>query len=202
MLHQLFAMNFDRLFQVLSSMHPISEKFRDAIQKELVPLSLPRNHLLLEAPNISEHAYFINSGCAMSFTYSNGEKCIEEFWQARQIVVSAKSFFERAPSLEFIQLIERSEVFCIGHASVMRLLDEFPEANFIQRVVMNQYYEFSKQKIRDMNYLTAEHRHEKFLRSFPGIEQIVSQEYIASYLGITPQSLSRIKRKRASSLTT
>jgi CRP-like cAMP-binding protein len=189
-------MNFDRLFHVLSAIHPVSEKFKSAVEKELIPLSLPKNHLLLEAPKISEHAYFLDTGFAMSFTYINGEKCIENFWRKEQIVVSAKSFFERVPSLEFIRLMDQSEVFCISHASVMQLFSEFPEANFIYRVVMNRYYEHMKEKIRDMHYLTAEQRHEKLLKTFPGIEQIISQEFIASYLGITPQSLSRIKRQK------
>lgn len=189
-------MSFDKLFQVLSAIHPVSPKYKSAVEKEITPLSLPRNHVLLEAPKISDHVYFLDSGFAMSFTYIDGIKCIDHFWRAGQIVMSARSFFERTPSVEFIQLMEKSEVLCLSHASVMRLFEEFPEANFIYRVVMNQYYEQCKEKFRDMHHLTAEQRHQKLLHQFPGVEQIIPQEYIASYLGITPQSLSRIKRKR------
>jgi CRP-like cAMP-binding protein len=151
--------------------------------------------LLLEAPKISEHVYFLDTGFAMSFTYVDGLKYIDNFWRAGQIVMAAKSFFERVPSLEFIQLMEKSEVLCISHASVMQLFGQFPEANFIYRVVMNQYYEQCKEKFRDTHYHTAEQRHQKLLTLYPQIEQIISQEHIASYLGITPQSLSRIKRR-------
>ena len=192
-------MKFDQLFQVLSAIHPVSEKFKSAIKKELTPLSLPKNYLLLEPPRIAEYAYFLNKGFAMAYTFGNGQKCIEGFWQSGQIVMSAKSFFEQVPSLEFIQLMEKSEVLCISYAGVQQLFEAFPEAHFIYGVVMNQYYEQSKERIRDVHQLNAEQRHEKLLSRFSNIEQTISQEHIASYLVITPQSLSRIKRQRGSS---
>lgn len=189
-------MSFDRFFQVLTGINPISEKFRNAIEKELIPLSLPKNHLLLEAPKVSDHVYFLQSGFAMSFAYVEGQKLVDRFWKPEQIIMSPKSFFEQVPSLEFIQLMESSEVLCINHKNVMQLLEEFSEANFIYRVVMNQYYEQSREKFMDMRQLTAEARHSKLTRTYSRLEQIISQEFIASYLGITPQSLSRIKRQR------
>jgi CRP-like cAMP-binding protein len=188
-------MNTDRLFQVLSAIHPVSEPFRKAITKELTHLSLPKHHLLLEAPRVAEYAYFLDRGFAMSYICIEGERQIEGFWVSGQILVPAKSFFEQLPSTEFIQLMEQSDVFCISYAGVMRLFDAFPEANLIYRVVMNQYYESSRERIRDLQHLTAMQRYARLVSGFPHIEQVVPQEYIASYLGITPQSLSRIKRR-------
>ena len=188
-------MNLDRLLQALSAIHPVSESLKAAIEKELVSLSLPKDYLLLEAPKISRHVYFLDSGFAMSFTYVNGEKCVDNFWNAGQIIISARSFFEQVPSLEFIQLTEKSDVMYFSHDGVAA----FPEASTIYRIVMTQYYEQAKEKFRDMHQLSAEQRHEKLLKQFPRVGQMVSQEYIASYLGITPQSLSRIKRRRSRS---
>ena len=188
-------MNTDRLFQVLSAIHPLSEKFRKAIKRELTHLSLPKHYLLLEAPRIAEYAYFLDSGFAMSYTFHEGEKQVEGFWVSGQILLEAKSFFERVPSEEFIELMEQSEVFCISYAGVARLFEEFPEANIIARAVLNQYYENSRDRLRDMRQLTSMQRYARLVATFPHIEQVVPQEYIASWLGITPQSLSRIKRR-------
>jgi len=188
-------MNTDRLFQVLSAIHPLSEKFNKAIRKELTHLSLPKDYLLLEAPRIAEYVYFLDSGFAMSYTFMKGEKQVEAFWLSGQILLPAKSFLERVPSEEFIQLMEQSEVFCISYAGFSRLFDAFPEANVIARVVINQYYESSRDRIREMKHLTAMQRYARLVTTFPGIEQVISQEFIASWLGITPQSLSRIKRR-------
>lgn len=169
--------------------------FRDALEKELIPLSLPKNYLLLEAPRIADHAYYLDRGFAITYTFIQGEKQIDDFWQSGQIIFSPKSLFEQIPTVENIQLIEPSEVICISYKSIMRLFELFPEANFIYRSVMNQYYDHARERIRDMKLLGAADRYMNLLHSFPGIEQFIPQEYIASYLGITPQSLSRIKRK-------
>jgi hypothetical protein len=74
------------------------------------------------------------------------------------------------------------------------LLQDFPEANAIYRMVMNEYVEQLRERIHDMQHLSAVDRFKKLHDRLPRIEQIVSQEYLASYLGITPQSLSRLKR--------
>jgi hypothetical protein len=88
-------------------------------------------------------------------------------------------------------------LFCVTHDSVLHLFQTFPEAHFIYRVIMNQYYENSRERTRDLQHLTAAERYEKLIRYLPDVEQHVTQNHIASYLGIAPQSLSRIKRHNA-----
>lgn len=182
------------LFGLLSTIHPLSPTVREAIEKELAALSLPKDYLLLEAPRVADHAYYLNTGFALTFSYINGEKQIDAFWKAGQIMFSARSLFEQIPSTENIQLVQQSDLLCISYKSIMKLFETFPEVNFIYRVVMNQYYENLRERIRDLQLLSAVDRYKKLLNDFRGIEQIIPQEYIASYLGITPQSLSRIRR--------
>jgi CRP-like cAMP-binding protein len=188
--------SLENLFSVLSAIRPLSERFKKALAKEMVHLSLPANFNLLEAPRISDHAYFLDSGLAMSYRFIKGDKQIETFWASGQIILSAKSFFEQVASNEFIVLLAKSEVLCISYKSVIRLLDAFPEANFIYRVVMNQYYEQTIERLHDMQHLSSLERYEKLMASLPSLEQSISQEHIASYLGIAPQSLSRLKRQK------
>jgi CRP/FNR family transcriptional regulator, anaerobic regulatory protein len=187
-------MNTDPLFQALSAIHPVSPDFKASLLKELSCLELPKNFNLLEAPKISDHVYFLNRGSAMSYTFVDGRKHVEWLWKKDQLIVAPRSFFEQMPSREFIQLTEPSEVLCVSHAGVKRLLASFHEANFVYRIIMNQYYELGRKRIRDLQQMDGEARFKKLLQAFRHIEQILPQEYIASYLGITPQSLSRIKR--------
>lgn len=185
----------EKPFCALGSGHPISAGFRKAIEKAVTPLSLPRNHMLLEATKVAECVYFLEQGFATTYTFVKGIKQVEWFWGPGQVLMSARSFFEQRPSQEFIQLRTKSELWCITHASVLELLDKFPEARTIYRTIMNQYYEFSRERIRDLQSLKAMQRYEKLVRTFVGIEQYVTQEEIASYLGIAPQSFSRMKRQ-------
>lgn len=180
---------------MLSEIHPISGDFKDALEKELTPLTLPKNYMLLEAPRIADFAYFLDSGFAMSFVFADGRRVVEEFWQPGQIILSSSSFFEQVRSKESIQLITRSDVLSISYTGVQRMFREYPEAQILYRIIMNRHYENCRARTHDLQRLTARQRFEKLLAAYPDIEQLVPQDYIASYLGITPQSLSRLKKK-------
>lgn len=193
----ILKMDTSKLIDTLSAICPISKNFRKNLEKELTPLSLPENYMLLEAPRISDHAYFLESGFAMSYRFIEGKKVVEGFWGPGQIIFSAKSFFTQVPSTEFIQLMKTSSVFCISYVSTRRLFSMFSEANTIQRLLLVKCYETERERFRDLFELSTMQRHEKLLSSYPGIEQIIAQENIASYLGITPQALSRAKRKHS-----
>jgi CRP-like cAMP-binding protein len=184
----------EKLIELLSTIEPLSDRFTRALKKEIVMLTLPKNHLLVEFAKVADHAFFLNSGFAMSFRFINGKKHVEEFYKDSRIILSPKSFFERRPSAESIQLLEQSEVLHITYASVMSLISLHPEADLIYRATMNLYYEESRERIHDLQHLNAVERYEKLHGMYPNIEQLVPQEYIASYLGIAPQSLSRIKK--------
>lgn len=192
-------MNTEKLFSVLSSIHPISGDCREAIQKKITPLSLPGNYMLLEPTRMAECAYFLEEGFAMAYTFINGKKQVEWFWKSGEILFSARSFFEQVPSREFIQLRTDSKLFCITYPAVLELFNNCHEAHFIYRVIMNQYYEQSRERTRDLQNLTAMERYEKLIGTIPRLEQFVSQEDIASYIGIAAASFSRMKgRKRKS----
>lgn len=188
-------MNAENLFLLLSKSHPISEEFKYALEKELVHLSLPKNFHLLEAPRVADHSYFLEDGFAMAYAFLDGKRQVEGFWKSRQIILSGKSFFEGVASQEFIQLMIPSEVLCLSKASVMKLYDHYPESHVLTRMIMNQYYEEGRMRVREFQFSSAAERFQKLLRMFPHIEQWVSQEHIASYIGITPQSLARLKRE-------
>lgn len=188
-------MSSEVFFNVLESFHPLSDEFKSAIKNELIPMSLPKNHVLLEAPKISTHAYFLTEGFAMSYSFHMGKRVTEDFRKSGEIVIAFESFFEQKPSNIFIRLMKRSDIFCISYPSVQKIFETFPEAQQIYRGVMNRHFAECLGRIRDIQRMTASERHKKLLDKFEHIEQVVSQDAIASYLGITAQSLARIKRK-------
>lgn len=176
-------------------MHPISDELQRALMKEMTQLSYPKDYLLHEAPWVADYAYFLHSGYAMSYYYLKGKKRVQCIWTSGQIMFLPTSFIEKAQSNEHIELVASCELICINHTSVIRLFRDFPETNIIYRKVMNQYYDSVKERLIDILLLSAPERLQKLLDRLPEIEQILNQEDVASYLGITPQSLSRIKRK-------
>ena len=178
-------------------MVPLSKPFKTALEDVLIPLKFPKNHILLEVPRIAEFCYFIIDGFAVSYSYTDGKKSTSEFWKSGQIMVSCNSFFEQVPAMESIQLLTDSTLVCVSYPNVQKLFNEYPEATGIYRAIMNRYYQKIRNRIYDLQALNASQRFRKLYESYPNIEQITLQESIASYLAITPQSLSRMKRKEA-----
>ena len=190
-------MRSERLFSFLSGIHPVSDAFRASVERELSVLSLPKNHMLLEAPRISDQAWFLESGFAMCYTYEDRGLQVEDFWQEGEFILSVKSSFNQVPAKDNIRLMMPSKVIYISYLAVQRLLHDFPEAHVIYETIIARYYERSRERVQEMRNMHATDRYRKLLALFPGIEQRVPQECIASYLGIAPQSLSRLKRKIA-----
>ncbi len=188
-------MNAERLFTLIGSIQPLSEEFKKALESELTLLSLPKNYLLLEAPKVSEHVYFLHKGFAMTYTFVDGEKQIGRFWKTEQLIISVNSFITQKPSNEFIQLALPSDVLCLSYSSLLHLTRAFPESHLVYQALLHQDYTHYDQHIHNLMFLDGAARYKKLLLEFPSIEQLVAQEHIASYIGIAPQSLSRIKRR-------
>lgn len=189
----------ENLFRVLQAIHPMSDDFKNWLEKELIHLTLPKNKPLLDIPQISEFIYFLNKGFAISFSYYHHRKITEAFWKSGQIMLSFESFFDQTPSREVILIAEDSELLCISYASVQRMFELYPEAQHVYRGIMNEHYKQSRKRVMDMQRLSALERFKNLLEEFPDIELIVSQDAIASYLGIAAQSLSRLKRQQSGS---
>jgi len=188
-------MDTKALFDLLSTFEPLSESFRKSLTRELIPHTFQQNKILLDASEVSTHCYYLQDGFAMSYTYYDGKKIAEGFWKAGEIIIAFKSFFEQIPSDQSIQLMTKGDLLGIHYTSVKQLMEIYPEALRIYSAMLSAHYDSCQNRIRDIQRLSAAVRLKNLLRGYPRIEQHVSQENIASYLGITPQSLSRIKRE-------
>jgi len=188
-------MDAEQLYGILSDQLVLTDSFKTALEQEVTFLSLPKNHFLIEAPRPCDHIYLLQEGFAKGFVFEEGEKKVHSFWGASDIIVNPQGCFEKVPSVEFVQLTEKSKVWCIDQSSLKVLMDSFKEARSLYRIVIGRYYVQSQARLFDVQHRSAWQRYQKLIQQYPAIEQKVSQEYIASFLSITPQSLSRMKRE-------
>ncbi len=189
-------MNADALMKVLSGVHPLSKAFEKSLLKELIPVSFPKNYLIVEIPRVAGHVYFLENGFAMSYSFEKRKKIVEGFWKKDQLVTSTTSFCEQVPSKENIQLMADSDLIGFSFQSLQKLFELHQETHYLYHKIIYRHYEQSRARIYEIQRRSAAERFEKLQHTFPDIEQYVPQESIASYLAITPQSLSRIKRAK------
>lgn len=157
---------------------------------------IPAKTNLLEAGNVSRVFYFVKQGCLRLWFNSDGKDVTFQFFMEGHGVASIESFVRNACSTFSIETIEPSVVLKCSKEDMLQLMEEFPELkewcdNFIVDRLINYTHLFLS-RIKD----SPEERYKKLVEEHPEIIQRIPQHYIASYLGITPVSLSRIRNRR------
>lgn len=157
---------------------------------------VPARTVLLREGEISKKGFFVLKGCLRVSFNDKGRDITMQFFFEQQAVASIESFRTGKPSLVSIETIEPSLLYVLSRENFEFILSQSPviraelEQHIFNRLVSYQHLFLSR--IRD----TPEERYRDLLFNHPGILQRVPQHYIASYLGITPVSLSRIRNRR------
>ena len=187
-------------------MHPLPEKLKDKkLQEELrayaggiVAVShYTQKQLLLSSGQPAEHAYFIQEGFARGFYYDepSGRDITVFLWDELSVALAANSFFRRQPSDMHIEVMPGSTLLSLTYGQLAAIFELFPATEVLARLLILQYSAFHKQRTHDLLTRSAWERYQNLLQTHPRIEQKVSQDTLASYLGITPWSLSRLKKQ-------
>ncbi len=161
------------------------------------PITFKKKKDLLVSGQVCDYLYFINKGCLRSFYIDS--KGIEHIYQIRMDnswISDLKSFFSQNPSKYNIEALEDSYLLRIPHERFEQLLIEIPRLERYFRILFQKAYINSLERLNATMWETAMDRYNEMLKENPEIFQRVPLVYIASYLGITPESLSRIRRQK------
>jgi CRP-like cAMP-binding protein len=155
--------------------------------------STTKDYFLLKENTVSDYLYFIEKGVARLYYYKHGKEITEWIALDNQFFLSITSFFQRTPSHLIIQTTEPSEVYGIHHDDFMRLADKYHEVERLLRKMVTGSLILSQQRMDSIQFESAQQRYERLLNTYPQIIQRVPLTYIASFLGITLETLSRIR---------
>ncbi|TMM58923.1 Crp/Fnr family transcriptional regulator [Maribacter algarum] len=163
----------------------ISSKFDSKVYK--------KGELLLEEDKVCNHLSFLESGLLHFFIWNDGEIKTKFFTEAPYIFTSQRSFNNRIPAKENIQAIENSIVWQVSYKDHQELL-KIPVWNTLAQKITQEVQFFTENILEELQNKTAEERYSLLLKNRSDLVKRVPLKYLASYLGITPQSLSRIRR--------
>jgi CRP-like cAMP-binding protein len=191
-------MNVELLIQTLNFIAPLSAALDRRFRDTLVHETYPKRHLLLREGQVSNKIYFINSGFARAFYLTReGKECTSWFMGKGELMISVYSFYTQQPAVENIELLESSELLSLTWSQLQGIYADFPEYNYTGRLVTEKYYQLSEERAVLLRTLTAKERYQRLIQTHPGILQKASQGQIASYLGISPETLSRVRASKA-----
>lgn len=175
--------------------HLTDEEF-EISAKFFIPKKLRKNQFLLNEGEVCTHIGFVNSGCLREYTIDNKgtehivQFAIEDWW-----VSDLNSYLSGKPSVYNVDALQDSEVLLLEKSARDELLDNCPKMERFFRLLIEANHVATHQRIADSLSASAEERYLKFIKTYPKLFEIVPQNQIASYLGITPQSLSRIRKE-------
>jgi CRP-like cAMP-binding protein len=166
-------------------------KFQDLfVEKEIAPKTV-----LLAQGEISKYAHFIKKGCLRLWFNKDGKDVTIQFFFEGQAVASIDSFINNQPSMYAIQSIEPSTILTMSKDHFEQLIRQYPEfKDTFQDYIFQRFRNYAQlflSRIKDK----PQERYKDLVKNNPEILKRVPQHYIASYLGITPISLSRIRNK-------
>jgi len=175
----------------------ITEDDEKLILSAFDTFSVKRKKDLLEPDETCKYIYFIIKGCVRSYYVDS--KGIEHIYQIRldnNWISDLESFFSQRPSKYYIETLEDSELLRISYERLEQLYDEVPRIERYFRILFQKAYINALERLNATMWESAVDRYNNMLKEHGDIFQRVPLVYIASYLGITPESLSRIRKKK------
>lgn len=173
-----------------------SQELQQLYEKYAQRLELPAKTILLEEGDIAKKIYFIEKGCIRAWFHNKGKDITCQFFFENQGVASIESFLRKTPSLYTLEVIEPSVLYWIHKKDwdiIFKVINSIPEAREqFTEINLDRQLKYMKHFMSFIKY-TPKERYLNLLKENPHIIQRIPQHYIASYLGITSVSLSRIR---------
>ena len=184
------------LSALLRCFHPLSDAELLAAEGVFRHESHPRGTLLLRAGEVCEHFYAVASGVLRTFFQNeDGTERTRLILLPNSMGTVLASLLDRLPSQEFFEVLEDAVVYAVPRDSFYRLMAEHSGWNLFYRSMLERAYLFQNRRIEDRETLDAHQRFRALQQSQPEILRSVSNAVAASYLGISPETLSRLKAR-------
>ncbi len=185
-----------RIIENVTQRIDLTEEEQNLFVGQLQTKNIRRRQYLLQEGDVCRNQYFINKGCLR--TYQVDEKGIEhviQFAPENWWTGDMYSFLTQTPARYNIDAIEDTEVFFMDRAHWENLFISIPKFERFFRLLLQGAFISMEDRIIASMSQAAEERYKNFLQKFPQLENRVPQHQVASYLGITPESLSRVRKQ-------
>jgi CRP/FNR family transcriptional regulator, anaerobic regulatory protein len=184
------------LLTYLRQRMPLTVDDVDLIQSVFIPRHLEKGELFLREGEIPKYGAFVAQGCLRSYVVDNkGKEHVVQFAPENWWLSDTNSMFHKTPTQFFMDALEPSDLLSFDLPSHLKLMQSIPGYAASFQVGFQKHAAAKDHRIIASLTATAEERFENFLKTYPTIAQRVPQHMLASYLGVTPETLSRIRKK-------
>ncbi len=188
---------FSLILQNISRYITLSEAEERYFISLLKPKQLRKKQYIVQAGDHNRYECFVNKGCLRAYSVDDKglehivQFAIEDWW-----IGDMYSFVSGAPAIYNVDALEDAELLLIDRDNMEMLYREVPKFERFFRIIIQNSFISMQQRIIENMSVPAQERYQHFCEKYPQLEQRLPQHQVASYLGITPESLSRIRRAR------
>lgn len=187
---------YSLFFRTLSEKFHFSEADLEVLKNELKPKKIRKKQYLLQEGDVCKFMAFVEKGALRSYTVDEkGSEHIIQFALEGWTISDLYSFLTGEPATYNIDAVEDSELVLISKAAHDKLLETLPKYESYMRLQLTGAYIAMQKRLTSIISLPLEERYAGFTATYPQIVQRFPQHMIASYMGLTPETLSRVRRK-------
>lgn len=180
--------------KIVSYLAGLSDETYDVFMEFAIIKEYPKGKILIEHGKKNEFVFFLISGSAKSYNYKDSKQICLWFAFESDCIATIRSLDDLI-SQETVELLEDSELIQIKLGDLMTLSNQFTSISSLMLQLLKEHILFLEYKLNGLQFMTSEERYDKLIRDFPEVLQRVSLTDIASYLGLSRETLSRIRRK-------
>lgn len=187
----------DNLIAHINKFVQLNEDEAGRVCAQVDVISLKKKQFVLQPDEICRANYFVSKGCMrLYFINRNGQEQITQFGLENWWITDLSSLETGKLSIYYVQAVEDAELVSISKKAYEELLLKMPKMERYFRIILQKTHTATMRRFEYLRDQTDEERYREFVALFPGFVQRIPQYMLASYLGFTPQFLSKIRAKK------
>ena len=184
------------IFQHFEKYIKLSNALKTELDTRVVFKVFKKSEIIHNADTICKKSYFIQKGLMRTYFIKDGKEITEYVSAENEWVNSPRSFMQQQLDIYYIDTLERTDCFCLNVKDLVFLFDNFPEMERYARLSMGTVFGHYLERITSMRFTTAKEKYNHFIKTYNDIHHRIPLGMIASYLGITQETLSRIRAEK------
>jgi len=188
-------MPYTKLLKQLSKITVLEDNEITILKNSFKLLSLSKGKYFLEQGKVNKHIGYLNKGLVRYFVYKDDNEATFEFTKENEFIADYQSFNNQIPSSQNIQAIEDCEILIINYANVKKIFNNTKNGNLIGRIIIEHRFDVIVNQLLAIYMQSHEERYKRFINKYADLTQRIPQYLIASYVGVKPESLSRIRKR-------